>query len=99
MRNIYYQDDSFCFAWSEFAGDIFIHCDVYSWKPSVYKRGLSVFNTFLKDFSDKGIHTIYTVTPNPKFAELMAGEKLVDTIIDGKEYEVFKWVLKQQSQV
>ena len=45
---------------------------------------------------DLGHRSVYTVTPNPRFADLFGGETIEVLYVHGKKYEVVKWDLKPQ---
>ncbi len=90
FKTVFYEDSSFIFAYSEYEGNLFIHCRVLSWKPSVLRRMYSVFGEFMNHVNRE----FYTVTPNPKFAKLFGGKLMNRIEHGGTTYEVIKWELK-----
>lgn len=98
-RITYYQDDDFHLAYIIHKGIAYLHCDVYTWKLSSFKQGLSVFKTMLKDFYNAGILNVISITPNPKFCEVLGGRKYgYAELSDGSKLEVYKWDLTQLQQ-
>lgn len=93
FKTVVFSDDDFTFLYSEYEGNLFIHCRVNSWKPSVLKKMYDVFGSFVNTVN----RDFYTVTPNPKFAQLFGGEILYKIEQNGTTYEVIKWELKPQS--
>lgn len=94
MKYIYYKDDDFSLEYEIHDDKLFLHCDVSSWRLSSFKKGLSVFNSFLEEAKSFQIEGVYTLTPNPKFAELLAGKFVKNITIDEKEVKVYKWELR-----
>ena len=93
MRITYYEDDNFCFQYVIYNETVFLHALVSCFKPSVLKKMFFVFNSFLSEMKEKGLTEIYSLTPNPKFCELLGG-RFKDIIeCNGEEYEVYKWEL------
>lgn len=71
-----------------------IHCTVYNWKPSALKHGYNIFGKMLNEFADKGLEYVITISPNPRFCELMGGELSHTVDYNGEVYGVYKWELK-----
>lgn len=92
MKTVYYEDEDFTLQFNEDKGAILIHCEVFNWKLSSLKRGYRVFAEMVEDFSSKGVTHFYSVTPNPRFCELLGGKKLEGFSENG--YEVYIWELK-----
>lgn len=94
MRKTYHKDDDFHIEYVEKYNEVFLHCDVFNWKLSSLRRGIRVFAKLLNEFQVKGRSRLLTATPNPQFAEMLGGEFLqTQRGEDGKEYEVYQWVL------
>lgn len=72
----------------------YIHLEVSKWTVSVAKSIYSVFKTFLEECRESGITAVYTLSPNPKFCQMYAGQHVGFVKVDSKEYEVYKWDLK-----
>lgn len=94
MRVTFYEDEDFILQYKEAYGEVFLHCEVTSWKPSSFKKGLRVFGALLNKMEERGRTRLVTVTPNPKFVQLLGGEYIGDKEQDGIHYEVYQWVLK-----
>ena len=94
MRKTYYKDEDFHLQYVEKYDEVFIHCDVFNWKISSLRKGIRVFAKMLNEFEGKGVPHLVTVTPNPKFVQLLGGQFVSTYVDDGKEYEVYQWVLK-----
>ena len=95
MRITYYQDEDFCFQYSICEGVLFLHADVFNSKLSAFKRGFSVFREFLLDVQKQGMSEVYSITPNPKFCQLLGGVSMKEIEIEDRKYEVYKWDLKR----
>lgn len=87
------RNDSYLFEYSFKHGAIFLHCTVYSWKPSVLKRMYRTFSKFTSFLQGKGVTRFYSVTPNSKFTLLFNGKIEGVVYENGKKYEVVKWEL------
>lgn len=96
MKTTFYRDETFSLEYTLFENIWFIHCEVSDWKPSSLKRGLRVFRKMHEEAARQGIYYLMSITPNPRFCELLAG-KFIKKVksVDGKEYEVYKWELIQ----
>lgn len=94
MRELFYEDETFKLEYIFKYDEVFIHCIVTDWKLSSFKKGLQVFGQLMNFLDGKGFKRILTVTPNPRFARLLGGKFIEKRIHEGKEYEVYQWVLK-----
>lgn len=95
MRKLYYEDEDFRLEYAEMYDEVFLHCIVHNWKLSSLKRGYRIFGQFLNEMTEKAIPRVVTVTPNPKFAQLLGGQFVQMATDDkGESYEVYQWVLK-----
>lgn len=72
----------------------YLHCEVFNWKVSTARRLYSALNTFLLSCEERDIVQVYTITPNPRFAEMYGGRHCGYVKYQEKDYEVFKWDLK-----
>lgn len=95
---IVYSDSDFTLECVDKFGAKFLHCEVASWKLSSFKKGLRVFNSFIKNEAESGTKFLITVTPNPKFAELLGGKFVESVEHEGKEYKVYIWELNSLLQ-
>lgn len=94
MKTVLYQDENILFSFNVYDGKLLIHCEMKDFKLSVLRRSWKIFGAFMNECVDKGIKEFYTVTPNPKFAEIFGGIFSHKMIYENKEYEVYKWELK-----
>lgn len=94
MRTVFYRDDDFTLEYNVWNNIWFIHCDVWNWSVKSLKKGLRVFRSMHKEALEQHATGLMTITPNPKFCQLLAGE-FVGKVYDQqqKEYEVYKWEL------
>ena len=94
MRTTFFRDEDFSLEYNEWNNIWFIHCEVSNWTKTSFKKGLSVFRAMHKEALEKGITGLMTITPNPKFCKLLAGE-YVGNVVDqqSNQYEVYKWEL------
>lgn len=93
-RYTLYQDDS-CKLEAEVVSRVaYLHCEVTNWKLSTARKLYSALKTFLDSCEERDIVQVYTITPNPRFAEMYGGRFCGYVTYQGKEYEVFKWALK-----
>lgn len=98
MRIIAYEDEDFKLEYTKKYGDIFIHCLVFNWSLSSLKKGKRIFEEFKEKRRKEGVDYLYSVTPNPKFCELLGGHRIGQCAKKNREYEVYRWELKQPSQ-
>ena len=91
-----YKDDSFSLVLKSIGEEHHIHCKCWNWKLSTLKMMYKVAADFEKRALDLGIKEVYSISPNPKFCEMLGAEMLVkpEGCLD-EEYEVMKWVLTQ----
>lgn len=47
----------------------------------------------MKELKENGFNEIYSISPNPKFCEMMGGRSIGILEKEGLTYEVFKWDL------
>lgn len=90
-KMVVHSDDDFLFEVEANSEGLFLHCEVFNWKPSVLKKTYQVFGEFLNGAQQAGISKIYTVTPNPKFAKLYGGQVVNRGYIDNVLHEVIVW--------
>lgn len=95
MRITYYKDEDFHLEYVKKYNEVFLHCTVFNWKLSSLRKGFKVFGRMMNEFANSGVSRLVTVTPNPKFVQMMGGQFLHKHYEDNKEYEVYQWVLKQ----
>jgi hypothetical protein len=93
LKIVYYKDDDVLFQIEPNSEGVFLHCEVYNWKPSVLKKSYRVFGAFLNEAQELGIKKVVTITPNPKFAKLFGGEVVTKGYIDDVLHEVIQWVV------
>lgn len=90
---VYYEDEDFCLEYQKSGDVVNLHCVVHNWNFSSLKRGYVVFGKMMNEFSQQGITSMITVTPNPKFAKLFGGTTVETIEQDNKKYEVIVWEL------
>lgn len=91
-KHVYYKDEDLIFEYQEYKGNIFLHCNFTNWRLSSAKRFYSVLHTFLEEAKkNESIHTIMSISPNPKFCHMYGGTTVKTINYEGKDYEVVKW--------
>lgn len=96
MRNTFFEDEDFKLQWDDWKEEkVLIHCEVFNWKLSSFKKGITIFATLQEEMLKKDIKELWTFTPNPKFAALLGGKFIYKGEYLGTEFEVFKWDLIQ----
>lgn len=93
-KMIYYKNNDFIFEYERLGNIVGLHCQVFTWKPSVLRFGYSVFKTFLEFCKSEGVVRIVTITPNPRFAKLFGGVTTKQFLKNNIEYEVVEWVIQ-----
>ena len=93
-----YQDESCKLSVEVVSRVAYLHCEVTNWKLSTVRKLYSALKTFLVSCEERDIVQVYTITPNPKFAELGGGRFCGYVTYQDKQYEVFKWALKFSPQ-
>ena len=96
-RKTFYTDSDFIIEVEDYLENLLIHCEVFNWKPSVLRRGYSIFVKLEQYARDNGYTRMMTVTPNPKFAKLVGGTTTSALEYENKTHEVIVWELKQAS--
>lgn len=91
-RHKFYEDDNFVVEFAIYERIAYLHCRVYNWNHKVLRK-LYMVSGELLNFLAKECDEAITVTPNPKFAELMGGRFVKTVIAYDNEYEVYKWDL------
>lgn len=94
MKTVIYSDNDFLLEENINNGERYLHCNVFNWKPSVLKKGINVFSTYLNKLDAN--ETVLSCTKNYKFSELLGGKFIGIHEEDGEFYGVFKWDLKLQ---
>lgn len=92
MRHTFYEDEDFILQYNFDKGQVLIHCEVDKWSLSSLKKGYRIFAEMMDTFRSVGYEKFYTVTPNPKFCELLGGTKIEGFKENG--HEVYVWELK-----
>lgn len=92
---VFYSDRDFVIEVEPFNGNLMIHCIVFNWKPSVLRRGYSIFISLEEYALMNGYTRMMTVTPNPKFAKLVGGTTVSEFEYENNLYETIVWDLKQ----
>lgn len=95
-KQVYYQDSTFVLETQFCENNLFIHCEVKTWKPSSLRRGYSVFKSLLSESEQAGISKVVTITPNPKFAKLFGGTTIFEIDYNNIKHEVIVWDLKHK---
>jgi hypothetical protein len=96
QRKVFYKDLDFSIHVEDYENKLLLHCDVFSWKPSVLRRGYSKFISLEEYAIHQGYGVMFTVTPNPKFVKLFGGTPIYTFEYEKKLYEVIIWDLKPQ---
>lgn len=93
---VYYEDDGLVGKLQYHSGLVFAHVDFKKNTPEVHKRFLEKFEECKEDLSNRGYDTLFTYTRNKRFAKYVPGATyLTHFNHSGKDYEVWKWELKQ----
>ena len=97
LHNVFYRDDTFSLEYQILDSEtIVVHMYVKSFTHNTIKRWYREAVRLCAEARDWGFIQIITASPNPRFVQMFNGEKLYDLEHDGKNYEVYKWDLKQQ---
>jgi hypothetical protein len=82
--------------WIETINDkeVMVHCDVWVWNMKVARRLDQEVNKMFDELRERGVERLVTVSPNPRFCEYLAGEKIGEELIQGKIHGVYLWELK-----
>jgi hypothetical protein len=79
-------------------GNIFLHCNVYKYSPSVYKSILASLINLKEECLSTGVTHLFTLTSNPKFVTsvIKTAKKIAE--VDGPSgiKEVYVWELVQR---
>ncbi len=95
-RRTFYQDNDFIIEIEDYLGALVLHCEVSNWKPSVLRKGYSIFAKLEQYAIDNGYSKMLSVSPNPKFCKLVGGVSMSEIVYENKKYEVMIWELQQQ---
>lgn len=97
LHNVFYRDDTFSLEYQILDSEtIVVHMYVKSFTHNTIKRWYREAVRLCAEARDRGFRQIITASPNTRFVQMFNGEKLYDLEHDGKNYEVYKWDLKQQ---
>ena len=91
-------DDNFELYAEDLEGNVFLHCNVYNYSPSVYKTILATLSELREQCLAKGITHLFTLTSNPKFVTTMIKTAKKIAEVDGLSgiKEVYVWELEQK---
>src|SRR5574343_1202875 len=92
-KEVLYQDVNCSLSVEVVSRVAYLHCEVVNWKLATAKTLYSALKTFLASCEERDIVQVYTITPNPRFAEMYGGRHAGHVTYEGKQYEVFKWDL------
>ena len=95
-RECFYEDEDFNIETNIYESFLVLHCTVTNWKPSVLRMGLLQFARLEQWAIDQGFERMITITPNPKFVEILGGQTVEEFEYENKQYKVVVWDLKQQ---
>lgn len=72
---------------------LFVHCDVFTWTPSVLRKLRLGFSELREMAHSQGYDALYTFTQNKRWCDLLDNSyELIDNInVLGQEFEVLKW--------
>ena len=90
----FYRDESMQASFEIWEGRAFLHCNVYKWNAKTLRTCYRVLGQMLDKFTEMNLEAAYTISPNPKFCELMGGRYCSDIMYEDKPYGVYKWELK-----
>jgi len=93
IKDVYYEGEDFKLSITVVNNEVFLHCLVYDWKLSSLRKGFKIFGRMMKELKENGFNEIYSISPNPKFCEMMGGRSIGILEKEGLTYEVFKWDL------
>lgn len=94
LKQVYFENEDYKFEYERIENLVVIHCTVSNWKPSALKHGYQTFGKFLNDMEESGVTEVITISPNPRFCQLLGGRYMASIYKDEIKYEVFKWDLK-----
>lgn len=95
-RKTYYEDDDF-HVYLELIGEqLFVHVVIYKTSKEVIKRIKEKWEEVVVEAWFEGFEDLFTYTNDNRIINIIGNaEKLGDHHINGKDYEVFKWELRQ----
>lgn len=91
-----YQDDDIDASFDFYDRRACLHCNIKKWDVRTLRKCYKELGRFLLEMEKEGALAVYTISPNPKFCELMGGVYCSTIQYEGKPYGVYKWELKQQ---
>jgi hypothetical protein len=87
-RKTFSKTSSYHLEWEIIGNQCHIHCTVEEWKKSVLREGYLELARLQRFVGSMGYGEMYSISPNPKFCELLGGTSLGEF----KEgYEVMVW--------
>lgn len=87
------ENEDFTIRVEEREGLYFLHCDCYSWSLSVLKRLYREAATIEAEVRALDIKVVYSISPNPKFCEILGAINIGQLEEHGITYEVMEWEL------
>jgi len=71
-----------------------LHCYVQEWSIRTARELDASVNELFEFLREEGYVEAYTLSPNKRFCEYMAGEVILETEINNQKHWGFKWALK-----
>jgi len=97
LKQTYYEDEQLLVEIEILENCIYLHCQVFEWRPSVLRKSYMVFAKLQEEAKEAGYLKLQTITPNLKFAQLFGGAVVGIVNYENQKYEVVEWDLKQLS--
>ena len=81
--------------WEELdQGRALLHCSVEEWNITIARRLDKHVNALFRRLAQDGYTEAFTVSPNPRFCQYMAGWEIGEIKYNGINYWVYKWELE-----
>jgi len=95
LKTVFFESEDYKLEIEPFADMVFLHCVVHRWTVSSLKHGYAKFGELMNQMAQQGYPKLITITPNPKFAQLFAGDVVDKFSYNNENYEVVEWDLTQ----
>lgn len=90
----FYDGEDFSLSYDVLEDRACLHCRVFQWNHRTLRKLYDQLARLLSFMEKQGAKAVYTISPNPKFCELMGGLYCADIQYNNQPYKVYKWELK-----
>ena len=94
---VYHEDENYKMLAEEIDGMVFGHIYIYNYGPAVMRHIKNKWIGALAQAKSEGYTHLHAYTQNPRFVEFLGGAEFINNLeYENRNYEIYRWELKQQ---